>query len=808
MFKNYLKIALRHLWKNKTFSAINIFGLAIGLAFTLLVVSYISGELKVNNNIQENDRLFLIQSKWKTPDMGYDFATLAPLAKALKDNYPGLIENYYRHDGITSIVSKDDKHFSEELQVGDESFLRITGLPLLYGNVATALGQPDAVVITTAAARKYFGKTNVVGQTLTIQSFSGTKQDFMVTGVMQNPAMNTITSWGNGINKGTNDFFLPASTLRFFGRDKGFEAWQNAFIINYVKLRPGVRPEQLQQPVEQLMKQNVAADVRNNLSIFFTPVKDYYLQSNSGLAKRMIYALGFVALFILLMAIINFINISVGNSVSRLKEIGVRKVMGGNRQQLILQFLVESTVLTAFSMLIALVLYIFTRNFFSTMLGKELMPLTDFPGIYWAFPIILTLLIGTLAGLYPAFILSRQRSVDSLKGKLETAKEKIWFRHSLIGLQFVTAIIVFVSTVFINRQVNFFLTKDLGYKKDQVITVKVPRDWTPQGVQHMTTIRNEFATLREVASASFSFEIPDGASSNTNNTLYRASQDSAHGIIAESLFTDERFASTYVIPMAAGRFFNPDGGIQDSSGVILNETAAKELGWNIPQAAIGQQLRFQGNPNVATIGGVVKDFHFGPLQEAIRPMYFIHVQNAPLFRYMSFKINTDNTAASLAAIKKKWTTLLPDAPFDYKFMDDTLAKLYSTETQIKKASEAATVIALIIVLLGVLSVVTQSITKRTKEVGIRKVLGASVLQILGLFGKEFSIVIILSNAVAWPLSWFLIHRWLMNYAYKVEVSLVPFICVGTMLAILTALIILFRTINIAFSNPVTSLRTE
>ena len=808
MIKNYFKLAWRNLSKNKAFSFINIVGLSAGIAFVLLIGSYIHSEIKVNADLKNNDRIYMVQSKWKDPNMGYDFATLAPLVKALKENYPGMVEDYYHHDGITSIVSKGDKKFSEGLQVGDASMLDMFGFPLLYGNAKTALDKPNALALTAAMAKKYFGKTDVLGQTLTIQSFSGSKQDFEITAVLKDPPMNTITNWGNGINKGENQFFLPATSLRFFGRDAGFEAWQNAFIISYVQLKKGIRPVDMQKPVEQLMKLNVAPDVQKNLSIYFTPIKDYYLQSNNGIAYRMIYSLGFVALFILLMAIINFVNISVGSSVSRLKEIGVRKVMGSTKTQLIAQFLSESILLVAFSVFISLIIYTIARPFFSDMLGKQLPLLTSFRLYFIFIPLAIILFVGVLAGIYPAFLLSRQKSVESLKGKLETVKEKIIFRHSLIGVQFITAIIVFIAAIVIDKQVNFFLGKDLGYKKDQVITAKVPRDWTPQGVQHMATLRNEFARLPEVEAASFSFEIPDGASANMNNTVYKASQDSSHGIIAESLFTDEKYTDTYKIPVVAGEFFNAKGGLPDSAAVVINESIVKGLGWPDAGKAIGQQIKFQGNPRTFIVGGVVKDFHFGPLQESIRPIYFIHVSNAPLFRYMSFKIKPGNTAASIAAIQKKWSAIIPDAPFAYVFMDDTLAKLYQMEMQMKKASFAATVIAMLIVLLGVLGIVTQSISKRTKEVGIRKVLGASVLHVIVLFAKEFSLIILIANCIAWPLAYIALSKWLNNYAYRIDLTLLPFALVGFILLALVAVLISIKTMRTALMNPVKSLRTE
>ncbi|MES2647250.1 MAG: ABC transporter permease [Bacteroidota bacterium] len=808
MLKNFITIAWRNLLKHKTFSVINVFGLSAGIAFSLLIGAFIWSEFQVNKDLKNNDRIYMVQSKWKDPNMGYDFSTLAPLAKALKTNYPQLVEEIYHHDGITSIVSKGEKHFSEGLQVGDASLLSMFGFPLLYGDAVTALNKPDAIAITEAKAIKYFGKTDVIGQSLSLQSFSGSKQDFIITAVLKNPPVNTITNWGNGINKGSNEFFLSDKSLRFFGRDAGFEAWQNAFIISYVQLKKGISPAALEIPVKKLLATNTTPDVQKNLGIVFTPVKDYYLQSNNGVAFRMIYSLGFVALFILMMAIINFINISIGNSVSRLREIGVRKVMGGSKKQLIIQFLTESIVMVTFSVLISIIIYLVARTYFGEMLGKELPELSSFPVYFLLMPAAIILLVGSMAGIYPAFVLSRQKSIESLKGKLETVKEKIAFRYTLIATQFVTGIIVFIAALVINDQVNYFFSKNLGYKKDFLITARVPRDWSVKGVQHITAVRDQFIQTPEIETATFSFEIPDGASAGNNINLYKASQDSTQGIISESLFTDEKYLETYKIPLTAGKFFNAAGGVTGNSDVVLNESAARGLGWKEPETAIGEKIKFQGSQQVFTVTGVAKDFHFGSLHQQIRPMYFIHVNNALLYRYLTFKLKPGNSMAAIATIQKKWSQLLPDAPFDYHFMDDTLGRLYTTEIQMKKASETATLIALLIVLLGVLGIVTQSITKRTKETGIRKILGASVAQIMLLFSKEFGILIIIANLVAWPLAYLLVSKWLNNYAYRVEVSPLPFVLVSGCIAILVAAIIVLKTLKTATANPVKNIRTE
>ncbi|HYC29802.1 MAG TPA: ABC transporter permease, partial [Chitinophagaceae bacterium] len=487
------------------------------------------------------------------------------------------------------------------------------GLPLLHGSAGTALNGPDDIVITEDKAMKYFGRTNVIGESLTLQSFSGTKKDFIITGVLKRLPNNSATVIGDY----PNEIFFSDKALRFFGRDAGFDQWNNAFIAGYVKLRKGVHPADLAQPVQQILKKYAQEDIRQNLQVFFTPLSKYYLQSNNGLAKRMIYTLGFVALFILLMAVINFINITIGNSISRLREIGVRKVMGGVRKNLMLQFLAESTVLVAFSMGFALIIYQFARPWFSSFLAKDIPPVTAFPAVFALVCALLVVIIGMLAGLYPALVLSAQPSIAALKGKLKTVKEKIAFRYSLVTLQFITAIVVFVGSIVVSKQVAYFFNKDLGYDKEHVITAAIPRDWSVQGVRHLETLRNEFARLPQVAEASLSFEIPDGASGISNLNVYKVSQDSTRGVINESIISDEKYAATYNLAMAAGSFFNASGSAPDSLKLVLNETSAKAMGWQAYEDAIGQQIKIQGDPRTYTIGGVVKDFHFGSMHKPI-----------------------------------------------------------------------------------------------------------------------------------------------------------------------------------------------
>lgn len=801
MIKNYFLVAWRNIVKNRFFSVVNIWGLSIGITFVLLIGAYTWGELEVNRFVKNNDRIFQLKSKWENPETGVEFATLGPLTKALQDNYPTLIEKAYAHDAITTVVSVGDKHYREGVHPGDSTFFDVFNFPVAYGDPRTAMDKPNAAVLTEKKAKLFFGKTDVVGKLLKIQSFDGRNEDFEVTAVIKDLPFNTITNY----SKPGNEIFLGPASIRYFGREFGFNSWQSPNIVGYVLLKPGVKPEQLKVPLATLIKINASPEIQKTLEAYPLALKDCYISMYKGLAGRMIAIFSFVAMFILLMAIINFVNISIGNSLTRLKEIGVRKAMGGRKRQLVFQFITESVLVVAFAFMVSLGMFFLLRPLFSQMIGKDIPGLSSFPAWFAILPVLIILFTGSLAGLYPAFVLSAQPSVTALKGKLKNIKEKLLFRRALITVQFITAIVVFIAAIVIDRQVSFFFNSDLGYNKERIITVPVPRDWTSSGVKHMERMRDEFRTMSEVKDASFSYEIPNGWSSGAN-MLYRPENDSSTAISSVSVISDERFIATYGIKMSAGAYYT--GTAADSAKIVINESAIHALGWKNAAAAMNQPVRMYNSNDVMYVSGVTRDFHFGTLRDAISPLYFAPVEARNIYRFISFRLNPGNTSKQIATLQNKWTQVFPEGPFDFTFLDDSLAQLYETETQMQKAARAATVVSLMIVLLGVLGIVTLSIARRNKEMGIRKVLGASVMNIIALFVKEFSWIMVASNVVAWPLAWYLLHTWLMDYAYRINIGVEPFLMVGILLLLLVAAIIFWMTRRLATTNPVRSLRTE
>ncbi len=629
MFRNYIKVALRNIKRSRLHSVLNMTGLSMGIAFTLLIAAYIWSEWRVNRQLNHADRQFILTSDWKDPNLGYPLATLGPLARALKEGYPALVANYYRFDGITSNVSLGDKHFRENIQIGDSTLLGMYGFPLLQGDPRTALTEPFTIVITTDRAIKYFGRSDVVGKTLTIENFSGGKQDFRITGVMDLPSRNSVTRLNEDND---NRIIVPAANLAFFGRNMD---WANGHIANYIELQKGVRPEALTIPIARLVKANTDPSISDNLRVVPIALPSYYLKGNGGTVLKMIYTLLAIAFFILLMAVINFVNLSISRSASRMKEIGIRKVLGGMRRQLIMQFLTESVLLALVATALALLLYRFFARGLSGMLDNQIPALSELPAAAWALIPGFAVFVGCLAGLYPAFLLSALPSVDSLKGRSGTIKENIFLRKGLVGFQFALAVLVLIGAIIISQQISLFFSDRLGYNKEYIVSSQLPRDWTAEGVQKMETIRQELANTPDVRDVTLSYEIPDGNNGGSIG-VYREGGDSAQAVISNALVSDERYASVYQIPMAAGEFFHssPGTAAQDTSRVVINETESRALGWKYPREAVGQRVHLSGNSGVLfTVSGVVRDFHFGSMGSPVGPNIFVHVQAFLTYRF-------------------------------------------------------------------------------------------------------------------------------------------------------------------------------
>jgi len=519
----------------------------------------------------------------------------------------------------------------------------------------------------------------------------------------------------------------------------------------------------------------------------------------------MLWTLSAIAFFILLMAIVNFINICIGRSSERMKEMGIRKVLGGLRQQLIWQFITESVLVVVISTFLAWGIYIIARPYFSSILGNSMWGIWDFPVYFILLSFLFAIFIGFIAGIYPALVLSALKSVDSLKGKFAPLGSNVIFQKFLVGFQFFVAAIVLVGAIIISQQVDLFFSSNLGYNKDYVLYARVPKDWSKEGVDKMEADRYQIAQMPQVRNISLSFSIPDGETVNASQA-WRQGDNPLNTVSMQVLPVDNQFADTYSIPVRAGDFFKPFYRASDASQIVLSETASKAFGWLDPRDAIGRKVMID---SVAyTVCGVTADFHFSSMLVKIKPLAFLNVNASLFYRYFSFRLRAGDIQKNISILQKKWSDVLPGAPFEYHFMDEALDRLYATELRLKKAAYIATVLAIVIAMLGILGLVSLSIHKRTKEIGIRKVLGASTAKISGLFLKDFLGLIMIAVVAACAPAVLILHSWLNGYAYRISVTPMPFAISIAFLTVVTSLLIVLQTASAASSNPIRSIRTS
>jgi len=802
MLKSYFTIAIRHLTRHKLFSLINMLCLAIGLTFAMLIGVYVLNEATVNSGIKNINSQYVIKSKWREENMGIDITTLGPLAKAAHDEYPALVANYYRFDPVVNIVSAGDKHFRTQISAGDTTLVSMFGFKLLQGDARQAFRDNQSAVVTESFAVKFFGKTDVLDKRITVQTpGDGSKHDFVITAVLKDFEKNSVANFTGQ----TYDVYLPMDANQYFQGDKG-DNWANVFMASMLQLQPGVTPQQMDGAFVQLLNKYQPPFVKGNLQVQLAPMKNYYLLQNNGAVEKMLTTLSLTALFILVLAVINFINISIGTSTYRLKEIGLRKVFGSAKTQLILQYITESLVLTTVAALLSLGLYEALNPLFSRLLNTQLDHFWQFGIARFLLLALLVTLLGVVAGIYPAFVLSASNTINAVKGKIDAAKGGLILRKTLLVVQFTLAIVIFISALNVSKQVAYFFSKDVGYDKEQVMVISsLPRQWDSAGVVKMESLKSQLLQLPAVRAASLSYDIPDG-NAGGYTTVYTANSNNTNNVMA--IIADGDFASVFGIKMQEG-FFLYSGSNFIPGKVVLNETAVKALG--LKQPVTGKTLRLgAANGTLVTIAGVVKDFHLESIQKPVQPLVIsgLNENYTRAYRFFSLKLNTTDLNGSIAALQAKWKTLFPDAGFEYSFMDDKFQSLYQSELQLKKAATIATALNLIIVLMGIFGVVAFTLTKRTREIAVRKILGAGVFNIISIFLREYGVLIVIANIIAWPIAYLATNQWLQGYAYRIQQNAVPYLFVCGFMFIAAFALIAVQCFKVATANPVGSLRAE
>lgn len=801
MLTNNIKIAWRNIIKRKYESLINLLGLICSITFVILVGAYVWEVHQVNSELRNKEQQYILQSNYKKEGFGIPLTSIGALPKALKEEYPQLVANYYRIDGLTCIVSHGEQIFEEGTVLGDPTLLDMFGFEIFAGNSTTALTKPFTVVITEKAAQKYFGKIDVLGQTLEIKNFKGDKQPFTITGVIKENTQNSVMQLNDAMK---SDIFLPIASESYFGRS--IDNWQNPYIASFIELQKGVTPEQLAIPIQDLVKRNTDGEFSTNYAPDLKPLKSYFLDDNKGAVRKMIATLLWIAGFVLLMAIINFINITISQNITRLKEIGIRKMMGSSRSQIISQLIAEYMTTMLIAVTISLPIYVLLSPIFEEIFMRKLPSLAALPFSFYILLFLFACIVGLLAGIYPAIKLSGNDILQSVKNKFTQGNGKQAVRRVLIFTQFAVAVIILMATIIISKQINLFINGELGYNKESVLNVQVPRDWTEQGLKKMETTRDEFQRLPQIESISLSYEIP-GFIGGNNQTLFNTkSEKTVHSKI---IMSDSYFAKTYQIPLLAGHFLNRNSSQNDQiPDVVINKEALLALGFTKAEEAIGRTIGF-GEANVPVmISGVTADFVPNSMNDEATAIAWINISRSAQFRFLSIRLKDGSLSSSMEALEKKWKELLPDAPFEYQFTDDRIQKLYETELQLQRASQIATIASLLIVALGIIGLITLSINLRNKEVGVRKVLGASLMHLILLFSKEFYLIFVIALLVTIPASYVMMNVWLQNYNNRIVIDVVTYLLPLGFLALLLGTLIIGIIYRATKFNPIEKLRDE
>ncbi|MGD8777471.1 MAG: ABC transporter permease [Ignavibacteria bacterium] len=790
MFKHYFKIALRNLVKHKTYSFIHIFGLTVGIACLVLILKYVQYEMSFDRFNENADHIYRIT--------GHDWAqTPVPLSEELRLFYPEITNTVRIRKVDKVLLGHDQKKFYEENVVfSDPSIFNMFTFPLLVGDPQTVLNDPYSVVITQETARKYFGDQDPIGKKLNYDD----RIDYTVTGILKRIPQNSHMKF---------DFvFSLGSAQTAFYKDF-FENRMNTVVFNYFQLNTESNLAVIQARLDEFTKSylgegfyNTTREGKWRIEYHLQPLLSIHLHSNLGGEFEpngditSVYIFSAIAILILLIACINYMNLSTARYMNRLREVGIRKVLGASRRHIIYQFIGESVSFSVISIFFAFVLIELLSPWLSTTLGEKGM--YSGSGSGFIFPLIgIALLTGLLSGSYPAIFLSRFHPVHILSKTILKINKRFNYRNGLILFQFVVSTVLIIATLIVNSQLSYIQKKKLGFNKEQIVVLPL-QDKSVRMKSRL--LKNELLQQPGIVNATLSSIVPGAVKwvRSFNWEGQTEDEDNTMSYIA----TDYDFLKTYKIQMLEGRDFSESFSTDEEQGFLINQAALKKLGWD---SAIGKKIgavEKQGN-----VIGLVKDFHFKSLHEKIEPLV-IYIDKSDNSEYMSVRLKTNNVASVLNSIQNKWKDFSTDKPFEYFFLDDYWGKLYMAEQSMKNLFSFFSALAIFIACLGLFGLAAFSIQNKTKEIGIRKVLGASVPEIISKLSIEFTKWVVVANVIAWPVAYYFMTNWLQDFAYRIEISWWAFLLAGGIALVIALATVSFQAIKAAIANPVESLRYE
>ena len=815
MIKNYLKIAWRNLKKNKIFSFINVFGLAIGLTCCMLIALYLHNELSYDSYHRNASSIYQLGTTFvKEGKEDRTANTPAPMARAMQMDFPEIekgtrLLKMFADDRTlfqyTEPGGSVRSFFETKGFVADSTFFQVLTYKFKEGDPATALMNPNSVVLNEVTANKIFGRESPINKTLFISSSTIGDGTFKVTGVFTDPPNPSHIDAGFILSAGS------ASSNGFFAQNS--LATNNMF-YTYFLLKPGADAKKLEAKFPAFIDKHAGADLKAMgfyKKQFLTAVKDVHLYANTSSnvspsgSVTYLYILGSIALFTLLIACINFMNLSTARSSKRAAEVGVRKVLGAEKSSLIRQFMGESIMMAMIAFVFALIFTKVLLPLFSRLSAKEIIFSFQEHGILIIGFFVLALLTGIIAGSYPAFYLSSFQPVKVLKGRISNTLAAISLRKALVIFQFVISAGLIVASVIINDQMQYLKNKDLGFDKDGQVVIPL----------RSSTAKNSYASLKEelkkntqIENIGASMYYP-GIINPSDMPLYKEGDNMNSAKRTFMNWIDASFLQTLGIKTAAGRLFSPEFPADTNLRMILNEEAITKMGFKNAQDAIAKKvgIDWQGQTYWWEIVGVVKNFHFVDLHSAIEP-YGFQLNNSQSFNYLVAHAKTNNIGSVLESIRKTWKQLNPNEPFEYTFLNDDFQKNYEADNRLAAIVRNFTIIAILISCLGLFGLATFSAEQRTKEIGVRKVLGASVGNVVGLLSKEFLKLVFIGILIASPITWFVMNKWLQDFAYRTNISWMVFAITAIIAIGIALLTISFQAIKAAIANPVKSLRTE
>ncbi len=800
MLKNYLITSLRNLRRNKLFSIINIAGLSICIAISILLFIWIEDELSYDNFHNKSDQIHRLATNFTVPGQELEFATAAfPVGPAIKDLYPEILE-YTRLRWSSNIINyNNEKIFSEDkIFYVDETIFDIFSFELILGNQITALSEPYSIVLTESTARKYFGDIDPLGRTLVVDG----NREFTVTGVLKDIPHNSHIKF---------DLLLSKSSFGPELYDRLSRNWGDPNFLTYLVIQENTDISILENKLSDFYDDHVFKGQETEFVISFElePLNSIYLHSKrlaqAGPTGNPATIMIFIAItfLIILLACVNYVLISTALATKRTKEISIRKVLGSDRTSIKIQFIIESVVISIFSSFIAISLAEIGLPLFNTLANKEYSSIfSQLHNYIFALPIFV-IFIGMSAGFYPAVYVSRLLPVHILKMHSTSKPGKLTLRKTLVVLQFIISAAIIISTVIIYQQLGYIKNKELGFNTKSLLVIDTDGD--REVINSFDAIKNEYLRTHDVNAVTASVGLigqPTRVSGLPFHTIEGIKKD-----IFLSLFgVDYDFKDAYKMELTAGRWFSPEHKADVREAIILNETAARQLGYDPPGTIVGQRW---GTDLFGEIIGVVRDFNFKPLHQPVEPMAFQlighHFTN---FRHITIAYNTNDLSSTLSGIESIWNEMVPHRPFTYFFFDDFLYDLYGDEQQFAKIFTVSSFLAIFIACIGLFGLVSFIVEQRKKEISIRKVLGASTASILQLISREYFYLVLISVIIASPVAYYFMSKWLENFAFRMSIGIGIFLGAAGLILLLALGTVMYHAIKNAFVNPAETLKYE